>query len=294
MARKRESGVKAITPEDEVLTALDEHEEPEAAATAERKTHGASSSRKVLGILGYFEPRRPVASIDELANAVDVPKSTAYRYVSVLREMGFVADNGRGGYHLAPRVINMAAAARAAISYADIARPVMHQLSEETGETVLLLQRMGDNVVCIARAEPMQAIRLSYDVGTSFPLHRGAAPGKLLLAFMEARERNAYLARATRADPSLASKLKAFERELLQIRSSEVAVALNEIIPDVYGLAAPIFEQGDVIAALTVAGPSFRLQGSVRERIETLLRKAASRLSKEFTPDGAATTPGKA
>lgn len=285
MSRKRSNTDKPTSPHDDALALVDEQDTPDVATAQgpERRTHGASSSRKVLGILGYFEPRRPLASIDQLANAVDVPKSTAYRYVSVLKEMGFLADNGKGGYHLAPRVINMAAAARAAISYADIARPIMHQLSEDTGETVLLLQRMGDNAVCIARAESRHAIRLSYEVGTSFPLHRGAAPGKLLLAFMDNRERNTYLTRAARSDGALAARMKAFQQELEAIRESGIAEAINEIIPDVCGLAAPVHEYGEVIAALAVAGPSFRFQGRVRDQIESALRKASARLSAELT-----------
>lgn len=282
---KRDS-TTAARPDDDVapvspVSISDRDERAEEAA--EKRTYGTSSSRKVLSILGYFDRRRPIATIDELANAIGVPKSTAYRYVSLLREMGFVMENGRGGYHLSPSVINMSAAARAAISYGEVARPFMEQLSDDSGETVLLVQRVGDNAVCVARAESTQPIRLSYDVGASFALHRGGAPGKLLLAYLEPRERDTYLARAL-PEERTAPPRAAFERELEQIRASGFALALNEIILDVCGMAVPIYETDSVVAALCVAGPSYRLNGATRLGIEALLRESAQCISAALSP----------
>ncbi|MDB5841098.1 MAG: hypothetical protein JWQ23_3050 [Herminiimonas sp.] len=243
-----------------------------------RRTHGAESSRKVLGILAYFEAKRPVATIDQLAQAVDVPKSTAYRYVALLREMNFIADDGRGGYHLGPRILHMATAAEAAMDYIDIAYPIMERLCENTGETVLLLRRVGDSGVCISRVESSNPIRLFFEIGRAWPLHRGAS-SKVLLANMPPRERTAYLERIAEADPALKARLPKFVKELDAIRDSGISISKAEITPDIWAVAAPVFDAGKVVAAISLAGPAYRIPDASRQSFETLTSDAAQLIS---------------
>jgi DNA-binding IclR family transcriptional regulator len=242
------------------------------------RTHGAESSRKVLGILAYFRAKQPFATIDELAQAIDVPKSTAYRYVALLRELNFVTDNGRGGYHLAPLVLQMAAAAEAAMSYIDIAYPIMDRLSESTGETVLLLRRVGDTGVCISRVESANPIRLFFEVGRAMPLHLGASP-KVLLANMPLRERTAYLARVAKADPEMQARLTRFVEDLDEIRETGISISQAEITPDIWAVAAPVIDGDRVVASISVAGPAYRLHDSFPSSIKALTSAAAQQIS---------------
>lgn len=245
---------------------------------AARRTRGAESSRRVLSMLAWFDPERPFATIDTLAGVAGVPKSTAYRYVSLLRETGFLAEDGRGAYHVAPRVLQLARAAEAAISVLDIAQPLMEKLSGATGETVILVRRVGDHAVCFGRAESNRHVRLSFEVGTAFPLHLGASP-KTLLAHLPARERDAYLTRAARADATLRTRMARFEQELDRIRAEGVAVSSAEITEDVWAVAAPVWRGEQLAAALSVAGPAFRLRGTARTRAAALTREAALDIS---------------
>jgi DNA-binding IclR family transcriptional regulator len=242
------------------------------------RTHGAESSRKVLGILAYFGANRPFATIDELAQAIDVPKSTAYRYVSLLREMNFITDNGRGGYHLAPFVLQMGAAAEAAMSYIDIAYPIMENLCESTGETVLLLRRVGDTGVCISRVESTNPIRLFFEVGRALPLHLGA-PSKVLLANIPLRERTAYLARVAKADPAMNARLAQFVEDLDEIRETGIAISRAEITPDIWAVAASVVDGNRVVASIAVAGPAYRLHDSFPSSIKMLTSAAAQQIS---------------
>jgi hypothetical protein len=145
-----------------------------------KRIRGTASSRKVLQVLTSFTPDRPIATVDAIAKGVKVPLSTAYRYIALLREVGLVTDDGRGGYHLSPRMVELARASRAAFSFIDVALPVMEKLRDASGESVILVRRVGEAAICIERAESAQRVRLSFEVGASYPLHRGASP-KLLL-----------------------------------------------------------------------------------------------------------------
>lgn len=250
-----------------------------------KRIRGTASSRKVLQVLTSFTPERPIVTVDAIAKGVKVPLSTAYRYIALLREVGLVTDDGHGGYHLSPRMVELARASRAAFNFIDVALPAMQKLRDASGETVILVRRVGDAAICIERVESAQRVRLSFEVGTSFPLHRGAAP-KLLLAYMADRERDEYLARARKIDPDLRRRIGPFTEQLKTVVSQGWSVSSQEITPDIWAAAAPVVEGTRLAAALSVAGPAFRLTERQRTRIIALLRRAAEEISEQLVAIG--------
>jgi DNA-binding IclR family transcriptional regulator len=249
-------------------------------AAPQKRTLGAESSRKLLSLLVYFEPSRPFASIETLAQAIDVPKSTAYRYVSLLREFGFIAEAESGLYSLGPRALVIARAAQA-VNYLEVARPVMERLSHDTGETALLARRVGDHCIFIERTFPSDPVRLFVEIGTAHPLHIGASP-KLLLAHLPPRERDGYLARASETDPALKTHLDKLVAELERIRKHGAAITIDEITPTILAVSAPILDAGKVVAALSIAGPSFRIDRPKRIAFEALVKQAAADISAQL------------
>ncbi len=249
---------------------------------AGRPASGAESARKVLSVLLCFDAKRPFATIDELAPAVGAPLSTTYRYAALLKEMGFLGDDGHGRYFIAPAVLRLSDAARAAINYAELARPEVDDLAAQTGETVLLIQPVGPNGVCIAKSESAHPMRLAYELGAAFPLHRGAAP-KALLAHLPANERERYLDHVARSEPVPGDKLTALRAELERICADGVAYSRAEITSGVWAVAVPVFQRDKAVLALSVAGPAFRLKKPLRPAIEQQVRAAAQRLSTLLT-----------
>lgn len=246
-----------------------------------KRTPGAESSRKVLSLLAYFEPARASATMETLARAIKAPKSTAYRYVSLLREFGFLMEVQAGQYALGPRALGMARAAQAAISYADIARPIMEGLSHDTGETVFLLRRVGDHAICIGRCDPVSPVRIFLEIGSAVPLHIGASP-KLLLAHLPERERDGYLARAAKGSAALRKGLARLRRELDEMRERGTWITIDEITPGVWACAATVLENGKVIAAMSVAGPAFRIDKAHRLAFEAMVKTAAAEVSSKI------------
>lgn len=204
--------------------------------------------------------------------------STAYRYVALLREFGFLMEAPGGKYALGPRALGMARAAQAALNYTELARPLMEALCHDTGETVFLLRRVGDHAICIGRCDPVNPVRIFLEIGSAVPLHVGASP-KLLLAHLPARERDAYIARYIERDPALRRNRARLRAELDQMRAHGSGITIDEITPGVWACAAPILEHGKVIAALSVAGPAFRIGKVKRKAFEAMVRNAAGQVS---------------
>src|SRR5262252_1878897 len=104
-----------------------------------RRTSGAESPRKVLTMLLAFNERRPHLSAEEMAREIGVPLSTAYRYISLLREVGLLQEGPQSTYSVTQRVIPLARAAQAANSLDAICQPVLERLSSATGEAAKIL-----------------------------------------------------------------------------------------------------------------------------------------------------------
>jgi DNA-binding IclR family transcriptional regulator len=217
-----------------------------------------------------FSLETPRLKIDELAKIAATPKSSAYRHMSLLREMGLVEEDGRGAYQLTARIAHLAGAARAANGLLDIARPIMETLRNQSRETVLLYKRIRETAVCVELIESIDPIRLSSSVGATLPLDRGAG-ARVLLAHMSPASAAAFRSK---------SKARVSDAELERIRTARHAVSVAEISPDVWAVAAPIHDADGVSHSLTVAGPAFRLDEGRQRRLKALVQKAAAQISK--------------
>ena len=251
------------------------------AAGAPRATRGVASPAKVLRMLMAFSPERPTARVEELARIVGVPLSTAYRYLALLRDTGLVADHRGGEYHLTAKVFSLAQAARLAGGLHAIVRPVLHALREQTGESVLFLRRVGLSAVCSDMVESGRPMRLSFVPGQPMPLYRGAG-AKLLLATMDREDVESYLSGKGVLPPSLARRRARIADELAALAKRGWAISEGEVDDGVWAAAALVRSGDEVMGAVSVAGPSFRLTAEKRRMILARVRAAGADLSMQL------------
>jgi DNA-binding IclR family transcriptional regulator len=249
-----------------------------------RRTPGAESGRRLLAALLSFTPERPTPTVADLADAVGVPTSTAYRYLALLRETGLVEAAGDGGYRLTDRVTALSRAAAAARD--DIlttATPRLRELREAIDETVLLARRGGDFAYCIAREESSHPVRLQFAVGQAMPLHSGSV-ARVLLAAMPVSDRLNYL-RQHKADGALRNAELLTEAALAQVQHAGWTESYEEVDTGIWGVAAAVTRGigGEVIAALGTAGPIARIDDERRTHAIEQVRTTAARISAELT-----------
>jgi DNA-binding IclR family transcriptional regulator len=243
-----------------------------------RRTAGTESSRKVLRTLLAFSEQRPTATAEDLAQAVGVPLSSAYRYISLLREVGLIEEGVERTYHVSARVIPLARAAQQANGLDEIIQPVLRRLARDSGEAALVVRRFDDMAVCVNRVESSHPIRLSFEVGHPMPLRCGAA-AKVLLAAMPAEERADYLDRVAASDAEFARQRTSFEAELATIADRGWSESSAVVDRGIWAAAAPISDGENVVAALTVAGLAYLIDDAGRARIIELVRAAAADIS---------------
>jgi DNA-binding IclR family transcriptional regulator len=255
--------------------------------TEGRRTPGAESGRRLLTCLTAFTADRPSPTVAELAAVVGVPASTAYRYVSLLREVGLVEAAGEGTYRLTDRVQALAAAAEAGQDdLASVATPVLKDLRDAIDETVLVVRRGGEFAYCVAREESTHPVRLQFAVGQAMPLHSGSA-ARVLLAAMQPRARGQYV-------QSLRDEGPAARRGLLdasaldEVHAAGWTESYEEVDEGIWGVAAAITRGsgGAVVGALGTAGPLFRLDEARRSVVIEAVRDAAARISEALGASG--------
>ena len=135
--------------------------------------------------------------------------------------------------------------------------------------------------VCLEKVDGTHALRVSYELGETYPLHAGAT-GKAILAHLGADERQAVihdvgLPRFTGTTITSAAELK---KELDKIRKLGYAESHGETVEGTHGIAAPIFSpSGRIVGSIGVSVPKLRAEEENRQRLIRLVVDAAKRIT---------------
>jgi len=242
---------------------------------------GSQTVRRVLLLLDQFTVEQPTHTVDQLSRAMNVPISTVYRLIKLLRTHEVIEQGIDGRYQLGPRAITMGYVARSKTELADLWTPALESLTASTGETSLILRRVGDAAVCVDRVESDHPIRLSFEIGRFMPLHTGAG-AKVLLAHSPPEVVEHYLARMTGSPGPEALRV-----ELAQIRERGWGESSGEVDPGIWAVAAPILvERGGRCVVMSLALPDYRLGPGRREFLLAETLKTTDKLRSKLLAFG--------
>ncbi|MFM2106382.1 MAG: hypothetical protein RL338_1414 [Chloroflexota bacterium] len=206
---------------------------------------------------------RPGVRADELAAGLGAPVSTVYRYLRTLGEAGFVERRG-GVYHLGPRIVIGDDANVTSALLVAAAGPVLASLAVRSGETALLVRRVGTSAVVLDAAEPPRPLRVVSPAGETGSL-TGDPLGLVLLAFAP--------------EPVVAETpgaSRAVRAELRRIAAAGIAIGESDAPDRVVTVAVPVLRDEGIAGALGLRGPADRCDAAWRERAERLLREGAA------------------
>ena len=199
--------------------------------------------------------------VTEIDGRLGIDKSTAYRILATLREMGYVRQNPLNSkYSNTPKFSLLGGTAPDMQLIRERARPVLRSLSERVGEAVNLGCLDGTDIVYVERIQCNEMIQVNLPVGRRMPAYCSAL-GKAILAFLPAEtveklfSGTSFVQYTERTVQSLSILLA----ELEAIRSDRFARDLQESHPGLSCLAAPVFlASGKVGAGISVSFPAFR------------------------------------
>ena len=233
------------------MTAVDDSQ----AATA-----SVQSVDRALTILELLA-RDGEAGVTDIAAELGVHKSTAFRLVAVLESRGFVEQLAdRGKYRLGFGVVRLAGAAAAQLDIAQQGRQICEALAADLEETVNIAILDSDRAVNISQVRGPAALSTHNWVGQGTPLH-ATSSGKVLLAHAPDAVRKGVLSRELpRFTPATITDPEALRQHLDRIVEQGWGSTVEEYEVGLSAVAAPVRgADGDVVAALSVSGPSFRM-----------------------------------
>jgi DNA-binding IclR family transcriptional regulator len=217
--------------------------------------------------------------VDEIASALDIPASSAYRYIKLFRETDYLYE--MDGYYYPGVRVSSRDEQTEKQHLVEVAAPVLNRLCGQTGETVILTVRVQMAALCLERLSPRRADALSFYRGSVRPLHAGAS-ATTLLAYAPADVVAAVEENSTRRFTAMTPDANRLKVLLPSIRSNGFSVSEGEVDPFMVAVAAPVFRHGHCICALSVAGRQQRMSGHRLDQIVELVCTAAAELGNEL------------
>ena len=224
------------------------------------------------------------AGVTEVAAELGVHKSTAFRLVAVLESRGFVEQLAdRGKYRLGFGLVRLAGAVAAQLDIAQEGRPICEALAAEVEETVNIAILDSDRAVNVSQVRGPAALSTHNWVGQATPLH-ATSSGKVLLAHAPEAVRKGALSRELqRFTPATITDPEVLRQHLEQVVEQGWGATVEEYEVGLSAVAAPVLgADGAVIAALSVSGPSFRMESESFPRLARRVIECADELSRRL------------
>ena len=210
---------------------------------------------------------------DELSAIVEMPLSSVYRYLRTLTEFGFV-DRRDGRYRLGPRLSIGSGSKVTSQRLVRIADPVLRLLAEETGESAIVMRRVGLSAVCLHQAESPEPLRVAIEPGTMTPLYAGA-PARVLLAFAPPEILDEVVSAGIPSGSGGAVGEPELRAGLEEIVRTGFATSEDEFISGSVAVAVPIMREDGIVGVLAVTGPLSRCGLDWQVRTRRLLRSGS-------------------
>lgn len=212
-----------------------------------------------LSILTLFNAENQEMTISEIAEKIDVNRSSAFRLIYTLESCGYLKKQSQKTYALDSRVMALGFNSLCKLPTNELALPIMQELRDNIKIAVHLSILEGTNVVFINNVQSTGAFTSTVHIGTHWPAH-ATVIGQLMLSRLpinEVKKRykdfNNWKAFSNITPTSLPSLLERLE----QVRDQKFMVSWGHFNNDMAACAAPICNQinGEMDAVLSVSCP---------------------------------------
>jgi DNA-binding IclR family transcriptional regulator len=249
----------------------------------ERPAAAVQSVDRALLVLDILA-RAGQAGVTEIAADLGVHKSTVSRLIAVLEARGYVEQlSDRGKYRLGHAVARLARASRSSVDLGRVSQDICDALTNDIGETVNVAILDDDRIINIVESIGPAEITLRTWVGQSCPAH-ATSSGKVLLAGLDQADVRARLADPLAAfTPGTVVRITDLLHELAAVRECGWASVTEELEVGLNAVAAPVFDANNqIVAAISVSGPSYRLGEDRFGAVATLTITAAEAVSRRL------------
>ena len=247
-------------------------------------TQNIQSVERALSILEIYKEERRELSLKEIAQEMGISKSTTFGLVNTLSNLGYLQQNRENAkYSLGFKILSLSNAVQKNNILVQIVRPYLQSLSDEFQETLHCAIEENGTVMYIDKIEAIRSVYIKSEIGTKNYLHCTAV-GKCFLSHMpEDRVEkllNGKLRKLTYNTITSKTKLK---KEIENVCKKGFALDNEETELGLICIAVPVFnDKKEVIVAVSLSGPSSRLNEIMIKKIVTRLKEASSSITSKL------------
>ncbi len=250
--------------------------------TKDRAIYRVQVLERTFDILQALAEQTSELALSELSRRLHLHRSTVHRLLVVLGGSRYVEkDSVTGKYRLGSKLLELGTKVAARLDLPGIARPFLEQLVRETGETAHMgILRQGE-VFSITNVESSRTLHTPRTVGRRTPAHCSSL-GKCLLAFLAGAALDDFLQSSglKAYTANTITQPDALKAELQRVRDRGYAADEQEFEEGLKCIGAPVRDHsGQVIAAISIAGPASRLREGRMPALTGSVVKAAVGLS---------------
>lgn len=243
-----------------------------------------SSLRNALRLLNLFSVDEPELQLEDIAAKLEIGQSTAYRLVHTLIEEDFIVrDPSAKSYRLAASFLAYSQTIITKLDLCRLSLDIIEKLAETTGETAHISVFKDQQVLYLLKIDSSYPVHLLSHAGRKSPVHC-TSTGQVLLAYQSDETIEQVINKGLTAYTSktITDPIK-LKNLLKKIRSQEYAVSQEELHKGVVSIAAPVKNaKGNVIAAVSIAGPARRLNKQTIPKLIKQVQQASDRVSKKL------------
>lgn len=248
-------------------------------------TNSPGTLEKALDLLCLFTSEHLELSASEIAEKLNMPLSSTYKYLQAFQKRQFLSKNERSNkYYLSLTILKLGLLAAEKASVIETASPHLNALVDRSLETAFLMVPDGLNVICADVRESPRVLKITTRRGSTLPLYAGS-PGKAVLAFKDQSfiDRLIETTGLAKLNMNTITDIEQMKEELAAIRRLGYSQSDSEYVSDVSSVAAPIFDYtGQVIASVALAGPAERIFGDNQQRLVDLVKESARDISSKM------------
>ncbi|WP_274650141.1 IclR family transcriptional regulator [Paenibacillus humicola] len=238
-----------------------------------------------LKIIDLFDEQNRELKITDISRQMNLHKSTVHSLLKTLQLHGYIdQDEETGKYRLGIRLVEKGQLVLQGLDIRQAAKPHLHRLSEQSGQTAHLVVLDRAEGVYIDKVEGDKAVIRYSRIGRRVSLHSSAV-GKVLAAFQPpetlARLLEGYV--YSRLTPNTIGSEREFLAEIERVRASGIAYDNEENEPGVRCAAAPILDHnGHAAAAISISTLLSHVDDAMMERCVELLLEETGRISAQL------------
>lgn len=259
-----------------------------------RTGSGVQALETGLTVLDAFADVVRPMMLKEIALAADMHPAKVHRYLASFVKRGYVEQDAQGRYSLGRGALRIGLASLASLDAVRLAAPLLDELSNALGETVLAAVWGNRGPTVVQWRDSPRPVMVNVRPGSVLPL-LSSATGRVFAAFMEAHLTAALIDEELkeRAEAGVyPSNAREVGELLAGVRAQYLGRVTGDVLPGVDSVSAPVFDYDSrMVLAVSALGNSSRFDSDPAGHIAAAVRQTAQALSRRLGYPGDASMP---